>query len=259
MEKIIIGLILILASSNGLTQQAHLYSGNAGRGQVESIQEKQLEYLDSLYVYQTGADDALINGRDYIRYFFNSSDNPLLRFNEGRSASVIFNGRRFNGLVLNYDTYTDQVIYSDNNLILNNKVCEVALNSDNVSRFELYFKYDTLIFRHFRNEYDSTFNLDDGFFEVVHDGVCKYIIKHVSRLYISDGQDKYPYSPEGYVMVTDRFVQTGSKRQFIKLFGDRSDEIRQYIHKNRIRFRRAEKNQISDILKFYESLQPRIG
>ncbi|HUW93151.1 MAG TPA: hypothetical protein VMV74_08300, partial [Bacteroidales bacterium] len=114
---------------------------------------------------------------------------------------------------------------------------------------------DTLSFRYFSNEIDPVFNLAEGYYEVVYEGECKYIIKHGSSLYFTNGEEKYPYSPASYVMVTDRFVPVVSKAQFIKLFGDKSDVIRKYIHDRRIRLRVANKNQIADILKLYESLQ----
>jgi len=199
----------------------------------------------------------VVNGRDYIRYFFRSKDKPLLRSEEERSASLIFNNRKYEDLPLQYDMYTGEVIYTDSKLILNNKICEVALNSDNISRFDLFFKHDTMTFKYFRN--DPAFNLEEGFYEVVHDGECKYIIRHVSVLYLSDGVEKYPYTPESYIRVADQYVSSGSRKQFLMLFGDRSDEIRQYIHREKIRFRKADKNQITDILKYYERLNTQAG
>lgn len=259
MIKIIIGLFLFAVSTGGLAQQAQPMKKAEKKDLSEAIVKEQRKYLDSLYLYSTGAWKDVVNGRDYIRYFFRSTDKPLLRSEEERTASLIFRGRKYEDLPLQYDTYTGEVIYTDSKLILNNKICEVALNSDNISRFEMYFKRDTMTFKNFRNETDAPFNLEEGFFEVVYDGECKYIIRHVSALYISDGLEKYPYTPESYIRVADQYVRTGSKKQFLKLFGDRSDAIRQYMHREKIRFRKADKHQITDILKFYERLHTQAG
>src|SRR5665648_169779 len=123
-----------------------------------------LSNIDSLYLFSTGTGRNYIDGRDYIRYFFQSVDNPLLRYDEERSASIISNGRKYSGIVLNYDTYTDQVILTDKTLILNDKVREVALNSNNISRFDLYFEHDILTFRDFVDEPKSAFNLKEGYY-----------------------------------------------------------------------------------------------
>ncbi len=50
-----------------------------------------------------------------------------------------------------------------------------------------------------------------------------------------------------------------STTQFLKLFGDRSDAIRQYMRREKIRLRKADKHQITDILKFYERLHVQAG
>ncbi|MCJ7820777.1 MAG: hypothetical protein MUP53_06210 [Bacteroidales bacterium] len=215
------------------------------------IENEQLNYLDSLYIINTGVGKDFINGRDYIRYFFQSVDNPLLRSEEMRSASLISHGRKIRDIVLNYDTFTDQVILTDKNLILNNKVCEVALNSDNISRFDIYFEHDTLTFRYFGDRP----GLKEGYYEVVYDGVCKYLIKHVSSFIILEGMDRYTYTPIGYVLMADQVAQIGPKEQFLRLFGKASAEIREFVHERKIRLRRADKKQIAEILRFYESLQ----
>jgi hypothetical protein len=259
MLKIILGLLLFSAPFAGMAQQTLPIRRADNKALTALLITEQKEYLDSLSLYGTGALKDVVNGRDYIRYFFRSSDKPLLRSEEGRTASLIFNRRKYEGLPLQYDTYTGEVIYTDNKLILNNKICEVALNSDNISRFDLYFRNDTMTFKNYRNEPDAPFNLEEGFYELVHDGECKYIIRHVSMLYLSDGLEKYPYAPESYIRIADQFVRAGSEKQFLMLFGDRLDEVRQYMHRQRIRFRKADKHQITDILKFYERLNTQAG
>lgn len=259
MVKIIAGLFLLSCSFAGLAQQTRPLRNTDSRTSSDAIVKDQLKYLDSLYIYSTGALSEVINGRDYIRYFFRSPDKPLLRAEEERTGSLIFRGRRYDDLPLQYDTYTGEIIYNDSKLILNNKICEVALNSDNISRFDLYFRHDTITFKYFRNEPDSPFDLQEGFYEAVHDGECKYIIRHVSALIFTDGVEKYPYTPESYIRIADRYVRTGTRKEFIKLFGYRSDAIRQYMHREKIRLRNADKYQITDILKFYERLNAQAG
>lgn len=259
MVKIITALLLLAASPAAPAQQTLPVKRADNKDLTAVIVKEQLKYADSLYLSSTEAGRDVINGKDYIRYFFRSTDVPLLRSEEERTASLNFRGRRFDDLPLQYDTYTGEVIFNDSKLILNNKICEVSLNSDNISGFDLYFRRDTMTFKNFRNESDAPFNLEEGFYEVVYDGECKYIIRHRSTLYLSDGEEKYPYTPESYIRVADQFVATGSKKQFLKLFGDSSDVIRQYLHREKIRLRKADKHQITDILKFYERLHTQAG
>ncbi len=257
MVKFLTLLFLFAASSELLSQQTTSLRRADNSALTALLVKEQKKYLDSLYLYSTGAWSDVVNGRDYIRYFFRSTDKPLLRSEEGRTASLVFKERKYEDLPLQYDTYTGEVIYTDNKLILNNKICEVALNSDNISRFDLFFRHDTMTFKYFRDE--PAFNLEEGFYEVVHDGECKYIIRHISTLYLSDGLEKYPYTPESYIRVADEYEKIVSTTQFFKLFGDSSDAIRQYMRREKIRLRKADKHQITDILKFYERLHVQAG
>ena len=56
-------------------------------------------------------------------------------------------------------------------------------------------------------------------------------------------------------MVGDGFVRITSRKQFVNLFGNRSKEIKKFIKEKRIRIPRADKQQIADILRFYESIE----
>ena len=69
-----------------------------------------------------------------------------------------------------------------------------------------------------------------------------------------NGVDEYDYKPTGYIMVDSGFMKITSRKQFVNLFGDKSKEIKQFVENNRIRVSKADKNQITAILRFYESL-----
>ncbi|MCU0377462.1 MAG: hypothetical protein MUC78_04315 [Bacteroidales bacterium] len=218
------------------------------------LERAQVDHLTNLYLKNTTYPRDLIHGREYIRYWYNSKDNPLLRSDEERSASIVFRGRSYDNIVLQYDTFTDQVIYTDDTLIFNNRMWQVALNGDYIERFDLRFGNEILRFRYFRKEQDSTFNLQDGIYEVVYDNACKYIIRHISTRAIIDGVDEYTYAPVGYIKVSNGYSEISSKEQFLRLFGDRYAEVRQLIRHNNIRIRKPDKWQIAEVLKYYEEL-----
>jgi hypothetical protein len=140
-------------------------------------------------------------------------------------------------------------------MVYNDIVRQVALNRDYISRFVLYFDNDTLTFRYFSDELDPAFTLEDGFYEVVYDGKYKYLIRHKSARYKLHGMDEYSYKPSGYVMVGDGFTRITSRKQFVNLFSGKSKEINRMITEKSIKIRMADKHQIADILRFYESIE----
>lgn len=251
MAKTIITGLLLLVTFRGFSQTVQVPVNTDNSELFVRIDKDRLRDLDSLYVVESGSGSDFISGREYRGYYFRSDHKPVLFYGRERTASLVCKGRTYANLVLQYDTYLDQVIY----MVYDNwNASQLAINSDNISRFDLYFDYDTLTFRHISDELYPSFNLDDGFYEVVHDGKCKYIISHRSTHYMRNGVDEYDYKPTGYVMVNGGFNKITTQKQFVNLFGDKSKEIKQFIENNRIRINRADKRQIKEILKFYESL-----
>jgi hypothetical protein len=255
MLKSIISGLLVLVSFEGLTQTNHLPLNTDNSEFFVTTEKTQLKDLDSFYVAETGCGRNYINGRDYVPYYLRSEHKPLLFPERERTASLIFCGRKYSNLVLQYDTFLDQIIYGIKSTTSSDIVRQVALNSDNISRFVLYFDNDTLNFRYFSSMLDPGFNLDEGFYEVVYNSRCKYLLKHKSTHYKLNAVDEYSYEPSGFIMVNNGFVSISSRKQFVNLFGNRSKEINQYIKEKKIRLLKADKHQIADILRFYESIE----
>jgi hypothetical protein len=252
-KKIIAGLFLLI-SLEGSSQTSQMLIKADNSKIFVIIEKEQLKHLDSLYVDVTGCGRDFIDGRNYEQYFLRSEHKPVLYPDRKRTASLTYRGRVYENLVLEYDTYLDRAIYGIKSTTSNDIVRQVALNSDNISRFVLFFDNDTLTFRYISNKIYPSFNLDDGFYEVVYDGRVKYLVKHKSTRYMLHGIDEYSYEPAGYIMVGDGFVSITSRKQLVNLFGNRSKEIKQFIKEKRIRIRSADKHQIADILRFYESI-----
>jgi hypothetical protein len=252
MVKNIITGLLLLVSFIGFSQEIQLPLNADNSGLFVRTDEDHLKDLDSLYLVESGSENSFISGREYRGYYFRSDNKPILFFGRERTASLVYKGRTYNNLLLQYDTYLDQLIYM---VYSNWDASQLALNSDNISRFDLCFHDDTLTFRYLSDELYPSFNLDEGFYEVVYDGKYKYIIRHGSAHYMRNGVDEYSYKPAGYVMIDGGFIKITSRKQFVNLFGSKSKEIKQFIGSNGIKIGRADKVLITEILRFYESLQ----
>jgi hypothetical protein len=251
MVKTLTTVILLLVPIVGFSQTIQLPVNTDNSELFVRIDKDRLKDLDSVYIVESGSESNFVSGGEYRGYYFRSDHKPLLFFGRDRTASLVYKGRTYSNLVLQYDTYLDEVIY----MVYNNwDAIQVSLNHDNISRFDLYFGGDTLSFRYLSDELYPSFNLGDGFYEMVHDGKYKYIIRHGSTHYMRSGVDEYGYKPIGYVMLGDGFIKITSRKQFLKLFGSRSKEVRQFVDNNKIRIGKASKYQIINILQYYERL-----
>ena len=212
------------------------------------------------YLDQTSIKRGFVNGREYYDYYFRSMHSPILRDDEPRTAILTFRGRTYNNLDLQYDTYTDEVVYAYDSLILGDKFRKVSLNKYDVDRFDLCFRKDTMHFMYLSTEIDSSFSLNDGFYEIAHDSKTKFIIRHVSVKYTildSPGTyaiDDYQYKPVNYINTGDGYKKITSRKQFVRLFNSSSSQISRFLRTNRINIRKADKRQISVVLNYYEQL-----
>jgi len=66
--------------------------------------------------------------------------------------------------------------------------------------------------------------------------------------------NEYKYSAERYVSTGAGFYRVKSKGDLLKILGNKSAEMKKYLHMTRIRIRQANKSQFVEILKYYDSL-----
>ena len=158
-----------------------------------------------------------------------------------------------NNIFLQYDTFTDEVIFPE----IENKhaqgLYQISLNKDIIDSFVLFFKDDTLTFRNITENENGSAGIPSGFYEIAYDGDSKYIVRHTSAVHQKNGIDEYFYSPTGYVNTGSGFTRIRSNSQFIKLFGDRSAEMKKIIDRYKINVRKANKNQITSALRLFDN------
>ncbi len=251
-KTIYTALLFLLAAIKVLPQSRQLPANTDNGSFYLMLTNNQERNLDSFYVEQAGIAKDFINGKDYRQNYYRSSGNPLLRAGRARTASLVYRTRKYTDITLQYDTFLDEVVYTDNSLVFDNIVHQVSLNSDDIPGFELYFERDTLVFRYFSEETEPGFNLSDGYYEVVYIGLCSYLVRHKSIHYKLHGVDEYSYIPEGFVRIDHDYIRVRGRKEFLQLFGDRTKEIRHFMSENKIRIKSASSYQVASVLRFYE-------
>jgi hypothetical protein len=251
-------ILLFLVSVNATGQNSNIEflrsSGETGISDTTSLIANQIAYLKNIYSEKVEVPDELINGKEYEPYFLRSENKPLLFSSRERTAAIITRTRRYNNFTLQYDTFLDEVIYTDTSRILNFRFPQIALNKDIVDGFSLFFNEDSLKFRNFRLPECSEKNLKEGFYEVVYEGKSSYIIRHESTFYEKQGLNNYKYSPKNFIGTGNGFFKIKSLKSFLIHFGVYAGRMKEYINSSGIRVKRAGKNEILSIIRFYDSL-----
>jgi len=259
MTKPALFLLLLLTSLNLSGQSAisgKISSNNDDGNQFfASLIRQQKNYLEGLYYKSVTVPNELINGKEYIPYFFKSGTNPLLRVNMTRKAILFFREMQFKNIYLQYDTYRDEVIITDYSRTTDGRYAQIALNRDNIKGFNLYFDYDSLLFRYFNFPSEYSEKMKDGFYEVCYEGKFTFLVRHRSTVYNKEGVDKYEYKPEKYIFNGSEWARVTTNGSFLRLFGKQEKEISTLMHKSKIKVQRATSSQIAEILRYYDTLE----
>jgi hypothetical protein len=154
---------------------------------------------------------------------------------------------------LEYDTYLDEVIYSDPTRFIYSRIYTIELNKDHIESFVLNFGNESLFFRNIKAMDAVNSNLHEGFYEVVWEGAGSYLIRHYSTVVKKDGVDEYFNKTENYIKIGNVYTRISSSKEFLRLFGDEADKIRKFMRSCNIDIRRADKKQIAAVLTYYDT------
>jgi hypothetical protein len=215
------------------------------------------ETLDSIYAVRTGTEHAFINGTEYFPYHYRAKQKPLLYYGEERSAEITVSGRKYKDLVLQYDTYTDEVIFSEMDNDFGKNLYHISIKRDLIGGFTLFFRTDTLRFRYFTPE-ETGGEIPPGFCEVAYEGPTGYIIRHRSVVHQRNGIDEYYHSPAGYIKTPHGYSKITSGSKFYKLFGEGSEEMKKLIDMQGIKLRKAGKREMIRLLQEYDMRTGRV-
>ena len=163
MVKYSLSILLLFFLETLSGQQTSLFPDSNFNDIYKDIEKDQTEHLYELYSSKIDPSFELINGRGYFQYFFRSELKPMLFLEKNHSSSVTLNGRKFVDLYLDYDTFTDEVVYTDSSRICVYTPLRVALNKDNVDCVEFHDETDSIKLRYFSNENDPSFHIKNGY------------------------------------------------------------------------------------------------
>ena len=235
--------------ASGLSKSGTLYGD-------DSIQGKQYKFIQNLYDSVLNVSpNVVLNGREYLMYFSPHVSTPLIPIKRYPTSSIIIQGKTYRNLMLQYDTFKDQVIYYDPNNLEDNAIVPVSINRTIVDEFDLEYPGNRIKFKYLVIPDTLKGSMKNGFYEIVYDKTSRFIIKHRSILVIKDGRDLYKYKPQRYIVNKGIYFRINGRRSLLKALSDKSTEIKKFIRSSKISVKWAVKNEMVRILKFYDNLE----
>ncbi len=191
----------------------------------------------------------LFNGPSYLGYGGKLLSSPYfskeIKFDEG---DVVYDGYLFKKVPLMYDLVKQKLIS-----LAADSVSEFTFINDRVSYFKLL---DRQFINLPRKDNKGTVS-NTGFFEQAYNGKIKVLIKHDKQ--VKDIVDTYgarkdfPLKSEYFVLLAnDDLIKINSEKSFINLFPSLRNEMKIYIKKNQLKFKKNPVETLVELGKFYD-------
>ena len=209
---------------------------------------KDFYQIKDYYVRSYGADYNLLNGRKYYLLYSNVSD-PFFNSDQFRKGDLLINGVFYEGILINYDIYIQQVILQYTNH--SGRAEQLILTGETIDEFIL----DGKTFR--RLSFPET---GTRFFQIVNSGEISCLISWNKTLVYSPGSNTTLYnftsqSRTAYLLADGQLKSFRYRSSFTQLF-DKSlrKEIRRYCRRQQVYLREASDESLRELVNYCISL-----
>jgi hypothetical protein len=229
-----------------------VYSQHPYIGNQDKLLNQQAEDLKSFSEYIYGKDIRLVIGRIYSQPHPKANGNPFIKSTNWMAGSVTVNGKEFSGLKLNYDISQDYLIYLDESPNREKKI--ILLNKFNVEGFAVENNKFVAL-----NPEDAD-NLDeDQYFEIICEGKVSLYNKWTKTFEAVTSQE----FPAGrfldakiarYLLKDKVLYRVRNRAAFLKICADRKSDLRKYMRKHKIDFRKGSDEPLAELIEYYNGL-----
>lgn len=222
------------------------FSQNVQKGSLSNVQ---MQNAIDLY-NQFSADNAPVyNGRQYIYLTYKMEGDPYFITGEFKKGSINYSGRKYDSVPLMYDIARNQLV-----ILAPDKISSVVLENDFIDSFTLHDHHFIKLLQDYKQNLNNS-----GFYDLLYNGNIQLLAKRVKNI---DEQIKgdalvriiYP-KDRFYVHKDSLYYLVSNKKDVLRLFKDKSHEIKKYMRKHHLKFRRKNfEEPVVKVTEFYDQL-----
>lgn len=211
---------------------------------------KSVLYAKKVYTSATGPQSHLYNGSAYVDYVQLEEEHPYYLTNDWSTGSIVYENQRYEDVSLMYNIHSDKVICENHSGAL------VDLVATKVS----FFEYSGHTFQRFTREDDSRKAIDEGFYDVLYNGNTKLVVRRVKMfaqtVRSSEIVNEFSLKEHFYLVKNNTFYPIRSKHSVLEILGDQKQNLNQFIHKNKLKFKKTREESFKKLVAFYDTLNP---
>ncbi len=226
----------------------HSFSQAAG---IDSVSENpSLKNIVSLYYRSTGENSHLNNGSEYAGYDVNFIGNPFFDTTAMQPGSVYYDGTLYENLPILFDICNDAVIINRYN-----QDFRIRLVNEKIG----YFSLLSHTFVRIVPDSASRLVIGIGFYDRVYKGKMEVLVRRKKIIKddpVVNGEIKSRYKAvENYfIKRNNAYFPVRTEKSVVRLFKDRDKEIRRYIKKNKLSFKKQPEYAIIQVARYYDQL-----
>jgi hypothetical protein len=211
--------------------------------------KKAVNNLINLYQLSSGDQTALFNGSQYSKYPFKfENENHSYFFANGYGlGSVEYDGILYENLTMQYDEVQEALVVDSSSRL-------IQLINERVTQFKLFGNNFVRLVR----DTQSTELVRTGYYNLLYEGNTtllkreeKFIRDDVSTGTMLHFIDRHVYY---YLKTNNSYYSFSSKGSFFSIFKDKKKNIRQFVRKNKLSYRKDRDNMLTKATEYYDQL-----
>ena len=190
----------------------------------------------------------LFNGSEYGSIGHNSFGSPFFESDSLLKGSILFMGNWYEDLNFQYDLMIDKLVMYDYK-----KSYSVTLASEQIKEFIING-------HHFYRLQNSAVLTKEGFYENLVEAVNKLWARREKKVVLSanaeDRTSRFTQYNSFFIQKNKLFYPVDDESSLLKTMEDKKDDIKKYIRKNKIKFRKQFESSAVKVLVYYNQLIP---
>ncbi len=218
-------------------------------------------------------DDLLINGRVYIPVHYKAQGNPYFEKDEWMLATLYIMGEVYENQIVKYNIESGKLIL---NTLVRNKYNNIELNTQNIDSFKIASlntlfpfnnknKDDYDLIRQIitktkikSSDYRVFISIGDDFYQKIYLGKYSFLKKfekNFKKIYTEQNHFGLYTNQKFSYFIYDNFglTEVNTKKQFFNFFGVHRKEVRKYMLKNKINYRKASDDVLFNLMVYCNS------
>lgn len=201
----------------------------------------------ALYASAMQHQSRLYNGSDYVIYQSRDEEHPNFMVDDWTYGSIVYEEELYENVALQYDISIDKVITE------HNRGNPIKLLDERIQRFSIHSH--TFV----RLKGDDSTKITEGFYDQLYDGQAKVYARHLKSyqesLEFGKIIPRFDETTQYYIVKNGSYFPVKTKGSVLKVFIDRKQDIKEFIRKSRINFKKNRVEAMTRVTEFYDTLK----